>query len=224
MKNASFLAASLYHGQRYNFLTPEILLLTLCVSSFYLRHVRQFWLPPRRPRHLLAIGVTTQSGNFLKINQRCLKTTFKRFNPWVQSIYSTQSQKTIQMLINFGKKDIYIFPLEKWRHRSPEGAFIAMPSLLNPDLLWLVENRHLTDESSVIGRKSPPYWRELCDWLKIATFLLKQRQSQIYWNEIEMLLKSWQSISKKKVVFLWKYKANSQKCDISSTFQQGFQW
>ena len=94
----------------------------------------------------------------------------------------------------------------------------------NCGLLWLVENRHLTDESSVIGRKSPPYWRELCDWLKIATFLLKQRQSQIYWNEIEMLLKSWQSISKKKVVFLWKYKANSQKCDISSTFQQGFQW
>ena len=35
--------------------------------------------------------------------------------------------------------------------------------------LWLVENRHLTDESSVIGRKSPPYWQELCDWLKIAT-------------------------------------------------------
>ena len=91
-------------------------------------------------------------------------------------------------------------------------------------LLWLVENRHLTDESSVIGRKLPPYWQELCDWLNIATFLQKQRQSHIYWNEIEMLLKSWQSISKKKVVFLWKYKANSQKCDISSTFQQGFQW
>ena len=39
--------------------------------------------------------------------------------------------------------------------------------------------------------------------------------AKVKYIEIEkMLLKSWQCISKKKVVFLWKYNAISQKCDI----------